>query len=146
VRADVERLVVRRIQERGAPQDVTLACARLGLAVNLGDRAWAERSVEALLGALRDPLIEGYDYPPLAEALAAVRELLPQEQAADYAAQATDVLLARLQERSGRMYVDEQLGQALVAVSPGLDAGAATRAARGARGAGGGLGACSQRG
>ena len=131
VRAGVERLVVGRIQERGAPQDVTLACARLGLAVNLNDRAWAERSAEALLGALRDPLIEGYDYPPLAEALAAVMELLPQEQAVDYAAQATDVLLTRLQDRSGQMYVDDHLGQALVAVSPRLDAGAATRAARG---------------
>src|SRR5258708_28312365 len=37
LRAEVARLVVRRIQEPGTPQDVTLACARLGLAVNLPD-------------------------------------------------------------------------------------------------------------
>src|SRR6516162_8310176 len=58
LRAEVVRLVVRRIQEPGAPQDVTLACAQLGLALNLADRAWAERSADALLGALRDPLVE----------------------------------------------------------------------------------------
>jgi hypothetical protein len=131
VRADVQRLVVRRIQEPGAPQEVRLACARIGLAVNLGDRAWAERSADALLGALRDPLIEVYDYSPLAEALAAVSERLPLDQAADYAAQATDVLLTRLRDRSGQLLADDQLGQAIVAVSPRLDAGAATRAARG---------------
>src|SRR5262249_35357227 len=83
LRAHVGRLVVRRIQEPGAPQDVMFACARLGLAVNLADRAWAERSADALLVELRDPLVDRVDYPPLAEALAAVSERLPPTQAAD---------------------------------------------------------------
>src|SRR5262249_61903546 len=37
LRADVARLVVRRIQEPSAPQEVMFACARIGLAVNLAD-------------------------------------------------------------------------------------------------------------
>jgi hypothetical protein len=130
LRAELARLVVRHIQEPGAPHDVTLACARLGLALNLADRAWAERSVNALLGALRDPLVQRYDYPPLAEALAAVCQRLPPDQAADHAAQATAILVTRLQDRIGLLLAYEQLGQAVVAVSPRLDAAAATRAAR----------------
>jgi hypothetical protein len=128
-RAEVARLVVRRIQEPGAPQDVTLACAQLGLALDLADRAWAERSAAALLGALRDPLTERSDYPPLAEALAAVSDRLPPDQAADHAAQATAVLVTRLQDRTNMLHY-EQLGKAVMAVSPRLDAAAATRAAR----------------
>jgi hypothetical protein len=64
LRADAARLVVRRIQEPGAPQDVLVACARFGVAVNLAERSWAERSADALLVALRDPLIDRDDYPP----------------------------------------------------------------------------------
>jgi hypothetical protein len=130
LRAEVARLVVRRIQEPGAPQNVKLACARFGLALNLADRAWAERSADALLGALRDPLVERYDYPPLVEALAAVCERLPPDQAAGHAGQAAAVLLTRLEDRVGQLLAYEQLGQAVVAVSPRLGAAAATRAAR----------------
>jgi hypothetical protein len=64
LRADAAHLVVRRIQEPGAPQDVMVACARFGVAINLADRAWAERSADALLVALRDPLLDRDDYPP----------------------------------------------------------------------------------
>jgi hypothetical protein len=135
LRVEVVRLVVRRIQEPGAPQDVKLACAQLGLALNLADRAWAERSADALLGvlrdALRDPLVERYDYPPLAEALAAVCERLPQDQAADHAAQVADVCLTRLQDHVVQLLAYEQLKQAFVAVSPRLDAAGANRVARG---------------
>jgi tRNA A-37 threonylcarbamoyl transferase component Bud32 len=130
VRADVGRLVVRRIQEQGAPQDVTLACARLGVEVNLGDRGWAERSAAAVVVALRDPLVEPVDYPRLIELLAAVSERLLPDQAAEHAAQAMDVLLTRLQDRAGQQRDHEQLGQAVVALSPRLDAAAAGRAAR----------------
>src|SRR6516162_6970176 len=101
LRAELARLVIRHIQEPGAPQDVTLACARLGLALNLADRAWAERSADALFGALRDPLVERDDYPPLAEGLAAVCERLPPDQAADYGARALDVLLTLLRAPAG---------------------------------------------
>jgi hypothetical protein len=131
LRAEVARLVVRRVQEPGAPQHVTLACARLGLALNLADRAWAERSADELLGALRDPLVERYDYPPLAEALAAVCQHLPPDQAADHAAQATAVLLTRLQDPVVQLLAYEQLGQAVVALSPRLDAAGANRVAGG---------------
>jgi tRNA A-37 threonylcarbamoyl transferase component Bud32 len=131
LRAEVARLVVRRIQEPDAPQEVTLACARLGLAVSLADRAWAERSAAALLGALRDPLIERYDYPPVAETLAAVSERLPPDQAAEFADQAAVVFLTRLQDPGGLLLAYEQLGPAIVTVSPRLDAAAATRVARG---------------
>jgi hypothetical protein len=131
LRAEVARLVVRRIQEPDTLQEVALACARLGLAVNLADRGWAERSAAALLGALRDPLIERYDYPPLAEALAAVSDRLPPDQAADLAAQAAVVLLTRLQDPGVQLIAYEELSQAVVAVSPRLDAAAATRVARG---------------
>src|SRR5262245_28994680 len=64
LRADVARLVVRRIQEPDAPREVRFACARLGLPVNLADRGWAERSADALLVELRDPLVDPVDYPP----------------------------------------------------------------------------------
>jgi hypothetical protein len=140
LRADVARLVVRRIQEPGAPQDVMFACARLGLAVNLADRAWAERSADALLVALRDTPIERIDlrvtqddYPVLAEALAAVSERLPPTQAADHAARALDVCLTRLREPLGKALANQQLGQAIVAISPGFDAAGAARAAEALR-------------
>jgi hypothetical protein len=136
LRADVARLVVRRIQGPGAPQEVRLACARLGLAVNVADRAWAERSADALLVALRDPLLERFDlrppqddYPPLAAALAAVSERLPPTLAADRPARALDDFLTRLRTPAGRTFACRQLGEAVVALSPGLDAAAAARAA-----------------
>jgi hypothetical protein len=129
LRADVGRLLVRRIQEPGAPQEVALACARLGLAVNLGDRVWAERSAAAVLVALRDPLVERDDYPWLAESLVALSDHLPPAQAADHAAQATDVFLAVLQNPVVQIPASEPLERAIVAVSPRLDAAAATRAA-----------------
>jgi hypothetical protein len=129
VRDAAARLVVRRIQEAGAPQDVLVACARFGVAVNLADRAWAERSADALLVALRDPLIERDDYPPLAAVLAAVSERLPPTEAADYGARALDVLLTLLRTPVGQALAHQQLLQAVVAISPRLDAAAATRAA-----------------
>jgi hypothetical protein len=128
LRAEVARLVVRRIQEPGAPQNVKLACARLGVALNLADRTWTEHSADALLDALRDPLVELYDYLPLADALSAVWERLSPDQAADHAAQAAVVLLTRLQDRTALLHYGE-IGQAVVAVSPMLDAAAAARAA-----------------
>jgi hypothetical protein len=130
LRADVGRLLVRRIQEPGAPQEVTLACARLGLAVSLADRAWAERSAAALLVAMRDPRAQRDEYPLLAESLAAVSEHLPPAQAADHAAQATEVFLALLERPGARSLAHDQLGNAIVAVSPRLGAAAATRAAK----------------
>jgi hypothetical protein len=131
VRADVGRLVVRRIQEPEALQDVRLACARLGVEVNLGDRGWAERSAAAVVVALRDPLVEPVDYPRLIELLAAISERLLPDQAAEHAAQAMDVLLTRLQEdRARELRAHEPLGQAVVALSHRLDAAAAARAAR----------------
>jgi hypothetical protein len=129
LRADVARLVGRRIQEPGAPQEVMVACARFGLPVNLTDRAWAERSADALVVALGDPLIDRDDYPPLAAALAAVSERLPPAQAADHAARALDVLVTRLREPKGKALAMGQLVLAITAISPGLDAAAATRGA-----------------
>jgi hypothetical protein len=129
LRADVARLVVRRIQELGVPQEVMVACARFGLAVNLADPAWAERSADALLVALSDPLIDRDDYPPLAAALAAVGERLPPVQAADHAARALDLFVTRLRDPVSRGLAYQQLVPAVVAVSPGLDAAAAARVA-----------------
>jgi hypothetical protein len=136
LRAEVVRLVVRRIQEPGATQEVRFACAWLGLAVNVADRAWAERSADALLVALRDQPAERFglrapqdDYPPLAAALAAVSERLPRAQAADRTARGLDFFLTRLRSVEGQAYAYQQLGQAIVAISPGLDAAAAGRAA-----------------
>jgi hypothetical protein len=125
LRADVARLVARRIQEPEAQQEVQLACARLGLALSLADRAWAERSADALLVELRDPLIDRDDYPLLAEALAAVSKRLPPTQAADRVARALDVFLTILRNPMGRAGYSQQLGQALVAISPALDVAAA---------------------
>jgi hypothetical protein len=136
LRADVARLVVRHIQEPGAPQDVRFACARLGLTLNLADRAWAEHAAEALLVTLREPLIERTDlrlaqddYPALAAALVAVCERLPPTHAAECAARALDIFLTRLREPRGQAFAHEQLVQAIVVLGPGLDAAAATRAA-----------------
>jgi hypothetical protein len=128
LRADVARLVVGRIQEPDAPHEVLLACARLGLALNLTDRGWAERSADALLVELRDPQV-GADYPLLAEALAAVSERLPPTEAADRGSRALDVFLTVLRDPEGRVRHNQQLGQAIVAISPTLDTVAAARAA-----------------
>jgi hypothetical protein len=130
LRADVARLVLRHRQEPGAPQEVMFACARLGVALNLEDRAWAERSADALLVELCDPLVDRIDYPPLAEALAAVSERLPPSHAADRTAPALDFLLTRLRE-SVPSDGDYRLAilQAVVAISPGLDAAAVAHAA-----------------
>jgi hypothetical protein len=137
MRADVARWVARRIQEPGAPPEVRFACARLGLAVNLADRAWAERSAVALLVALREPQVESFerrvaqdDYPPLAAGLAEVCQRLPTTQAADYAARALYVFLAHLRTTAGHTFAFYQLLQAVEAISPGLDAAAAGRAAK----------------
>jgi hypothetical protein len=130
LRAEVARRVVQRIQEPGAPQQVQFACARLGVAVNLGDRSWATLSAAALLVALRDPLVERADCPLLAEALAAVGEHLPPDRAADHAAEATAVLLTYLQGPTGLVAFYEPLGQAIVTVSPQLDAAGASGAAK----------------
>jgi hypothetical protein len=131
LRADVARLVVRRIQEPGAPQDVRFACARIGLAVNLADRAWADRAADALLVELTrvNPRAEGDDYAPLAEALAGVSERLPPTQAADHAARALDVFLSLLRDPVGHAFASHQLAKAVAAISPRLDAETAGRAA-----------------
>jgi hypothetical protein len=128
LRADVARLVVRRIQEPAAPQEVRFACARLGLALNLADRAWAERSADALLVELRDSLVDPMDCSELADALAALSERLPP--GANQAARALDVLLPLLRDSVGQSpRVSEQLLPAIEALSSGVDAGAADRAA-----------------
>jgi len=129
LRAKVGLMVVQRIQEPGAPQETVLACARLGLALNLDDRAWAERSADAFGIALRDPLTDREDYPHLAESLAAVSEHLPLARAADHAARAVDVFLAVLRDPARRWDTHPSHGRAIVAVSRWLDAPAAVRAA-----------------
>jgi tRNA A-37 threonylcarbamoyl transferase component Bud32 len=128
LRADVGRLLVRRIQEPGAPQEVALACARLGLAVNLGDRVWAERSAAAVVSAVRDPLVKWDDHPWLAESLVALSEHLPPDLAADHAGQATDAFLACLQDPLASLPASETRARAIVAMSLPLDAAAATSA------------------
>ena len=130
VRADVARLLVRRIQEPDAPHDVMLACVRLGLAVNLAERTWVERSADTLLVELShvDPQSEADEYLPLAEALVAVIGRLPTAQADDHAARALDIFLTRLSEPPGRASTI-QLGKAVVTISPRLDTAAAARAA-----------------
>jgi hypothetical protein len=121
LRADVARLVARHMQEPGAPQDVRFACARLGLALNLADRAWAEHAADALLVTSREPLVERTDlrlaqddYPALAAALVAVCERLPPTHAADCAARALDIFLTRLREPKGQAFAHQQLVQAIV--------------------------------
>jgi tRNA A-37 threonylcarbamoyl transferase component Bud32 len=127
-RAEVRQLLVRRIAEPEPSQEVLLACAQLGVALNLDERVWAERAAAALSAALRDPLTEREDYPKLAESLAAVCEHLLPPQAADHAARALDVFLARLRDPAGITLAYNQLTQAVAALSRWLDATAATRA------------------
>jgi hypothetical protein len=133
MRADVARLVVRRIQEPDAPQEVVFACAQLGVAVNVADQAWAERAADALLVALReplvDPLVQLEHYPPLAAALAAVSERLPPAEAADRVGRALDFFLTLLRDPVRQSSAYQQFIPAVVALSPGLDAAAAARAA-----------------
>src|SRR5262249_14748238 len=123
------RLLVRRIQEPAAQQEVALACARLGLVLNLIDRVWAERAAAAVVVAVCDPLLRWDDYPRLAESLVAVSEHLPPDLAADHAARATDVFLAGLQDPLAQSPASETRARAIVVVSPRLDAAGATRAA-----------------
>jgi hypothetical protein len=129
LRADVERLLVRRIQDPTAPQEVAFACARLGLALNLTDRVWAERAAAAVVLAVRDPLVRWVDYPRLAESLIALSEQLPLELAADHAARATEVFCDFLVDPVTALPAAETRASALVAVSPRLDTAAATRTA-----------------
>ena len=106
-----------------------LACARLGVALNLKDRAWADRSATAVIVALRDPATQQDDYIRLAETLAAVNENLSPTQAADYAAQALDVFLTILREKHTYLIKYDPFGRAIATISPWLDVDAATRAA-----------------
>jgi hypothetical protein len=129
LRAEVEQRIVRRIQEPETPQEVLLACARLGLSVNIKDRVWAEHSAAAVIVALRDPTPLRNEYTHLAETLAAVSALLPPTRASDYAAQVIGVFLPILEDREKLTPVYEQLGQAVVVISPWLDEDAAARAA-----------------
>jgi hypothetical protein len=136
LRADVAHLAARCIQEPGAPQEVRFGCARLGLAVSLADRVWAEQAADALLVTLREPLVERTDlrlaqddYPALAAALVAVCERLPAAEAADRAASALDIFLTRLRKPEGQPYAHHQLQQAVAVLSPCLDAAASARAA-----------------
>jgi hypothetical protein len=128
-RDEVRQLLVRDIQDPGAPQEVLLACAQLGLALNLDERGWAERAAAALSAELSNALTEQDDYPKLAEALATVCEHLPATQAADHAARALDVFLPLLRGPLGPSLADKTVGPAIVAVSRQLDAAAATCAA-----------------
>src|SRR5262249_34344691 len=98
LRADVERLLVRRIQEPAAPQEWALAWARLGLPLNLTERVWAERSAAAVVVEVCDPQVRWDDSPWLAESLVALSEHLPPDLVADHAARATDAFLAGLQD------------------------------------------------
>src|SRR5262249_50290342 len=124
----------RRIQEPEAPPEVQLACARLGLSVNIKERVWAERSAAAVIVALRDPHTGRADYPHLAEALVGVSGHLPPTHAAGYGAQViswlSDNPLPSLQN-PGRVFREsyEQIGQTVVVISPLLDADTAARAA-----------------
>jgi hypothetical protein len=129
LRADVERLLVRRIQEPDAPQEVKFACARLGLAANLTDHAWAERSADALLAALRDPVAEQAEYIPLAEALAVVCERLTATEAADRTGPALDEFLAHVGSPKSLTLAYQEPGQAIVALSPALNEAACAHAA-----------------
>jgi hypothetical protein len=129
LRAEVGQRVIRRIQEPGAPREVALACARLGLSVNIKDRAWAERSAAAVIVALRDPTAEREGYLRLAETLATVSEQLSPTQAADHATQALDVFLTLLREKHEHVINYDQLGRAIVVISPWMDVDAVTRAA-----------------
>jgi hypothetical protein len=129
LRTEVEQRIVRRIQEPETPQEVLLACARLGLSVNIKERVWAERSAAAVIVALRDPTPLRNDYPHLAETLAAVNEHLPPTRASDHAAQVIGVFVPMLKARDKLMLVYHELGQAVEVISPWLDEDAAARAA-----------------
>jgi serine/threonine protein kinase len=136
LRAEVARLVVRLIQEPGAAQDVRFACARLGLALDLADRPWAEQAAAALLVTLHEPLIERTDlrmahddYPALAAALVGICERLPPTQPTDCMARALDLFFTRLREPKSQAFAYQQLVQAIAVLGPGLDTATATRAA-----------------
>jgi hypothetical protein len=132
LRADVRELIVRRIQEPAVSQEVKLACARLGVALNIDDRAWAARSAEALCVALREPPppVLRDDSIALAEALAAACEHLPKARAAEHGARVIDFFVARLQKPLGVSLHYNHLGPAIEALTPHLDAVAAKRAAQ----------------
>jgi hypothetical protein len=131
LRAEAGKRIVRRIQEPETPQEALLACARLGQSVNIKDRVWADHSAAAVIVALRDPMPLRGDYHHLAETLATVCKLLPPARASGYAAQMIGVFLPILEDRHKILPVYEQLGQAVVVISPWLDEDAAARAAAG---------------
>jgi hypothetical protein len=128
VRAEMENLVVRRIQDPDVPEEVKFACALIGLALNVSDRAWAERSADVLLVALKslDPMSEGGDYPALADALAGVWQRLPPNQAADHAGRALGFFMNLLK---GKTAAPIDVGRAIVVISPYVDPAAANLAA-----------------
>jgi hypothetical protein len=130
LRDEVRQLLVQCIQKPEVPQEVMLACARLGQAANLDDRVWAERSADALSLALCDKGLERDDCHPLAESLAAVIEHMPRAQAAEHAARVTDVFLTHLQEPIGLVLGYTNFGRAIEVMSPHLDAVAANRTAK----------------
>jgi tRNA A-37 threonylcarbamoyl transferase component Bud32 len=129
VRAEVMQRLVSRIQDPDAPQEVLLACARLGLAVNIKERVWAECSAAAIIFAMHERATPPDDYPPLAETLAAVSERLSPTRAAGYAAQVIDGFLPILQDPTKNSRASSPVGQTVVVISPWLDPDTATRAA-----------------
>jgi aminoglycoside phosphotransferase (APT) family kinase protein len=128
LRSDVASLVARRIQEPGESSELKFTCARLGVALNLNDRVWAEQSADAFLVALRDPKIEQVDFPVLAEGFAAVCERLPPTQSADRAASALDICFRSLRGKDRTSNYSSH-SQAIVSIGPLLDEAAARRAA-----------------
>jgi hypothetical protein len=130
LRDDVGQLLIQRIQKPKTEREVMVACARLGQAANLHDRKWAERSADALSGALCDKGLDRDDCPVLAESLAAVIEHLPRAQAAEHAARVTEVFLARLEEPIGMFVASTNFARVIEAMSPYLDPAAAKRTAK----------------
>jgi hypothetical protein len=127
---EVSQLLVQHIQKPETAPEVLFACARLGQGVNLEVRGCAERSADALSTALSDKELPHEDCRALAESLKAVSEHLPRAQAAEHAARATDVLLARLQGPTGRTNGYVNIAPAIEVMSPQLDAVAANRTAK----------------
>jgi serine/threonine protein kinase len=129
LRDEAGQLLIQHVQKQETEREVMVACARLGQAANLGDRKWAERSADALSGALCDKGFDRDDCPVLAESLASVIEYLPRAQAAGHAARVTDVFLARLQEPIGRFIAYTNFARVIEVMSPHLDAAALNRTA-----------------
>jgi hypothetical protein len=127
-RERAERLLVARLQDARAGQEVAEACARLATGLNTQNRALAGAAAQALTAAMAKEE-SPYALSRLAQALGAVSGRLEAGEASRQAGQAAQALTAALAKTTDLLDLS-YLAEGLGAVAGRLEAGPAGKAAQ----------------